>query len=171
MKRAEVFMVKVVKNTWMIVVDEIGWSWLSENIYENGLKLDVDPPFSQPTLRFSPAFATAAKMEKMLFGIYLAPAVLDTLGIGLIFWYMLIHIPVKSILGFPKMGVPLVIIHFRLGFSLTKTIYFGVPPFMETPIWYFLRDFPCAWFNLEDPSQKGAAPVSWSIKAHQIDVD
>ena len=29
---------------------------------------------------------------------------------------------------FPKMGVPLVIIHF------SSTLHFGVPPFMETPI-------------------------------------
>ena len=32
------------------------------------------------------------------------------------------------------MGVPLVIIHFRLGFSLI-TIHFGVPLFQETSMW------------------------------------
>ena len=32
------------------------------------------------------------------------------------------------------MVVPLVIIHFRLGFSLTKPSSYGVPPFVETRI-------------------------------------
>ena len=39
----------------------------------------------------------------------------------------------------PQMGVPPVIIHLKSGFSRTKTIHFGVPPFVETPIsgWRF----------------------------------
>ena len=35
------------------------------------------------------------------------------------------------------MGVPLVVIHFRLGFSFI-TIHFGVPPFMEPPICIYI---------------------------------
>ena len=42
-----------------------------------------------------------------------------------------------------EMEVPLVINHLRLGFSLTKTIRLGVPPFQppfqETPIWVCLK--------------------------------
>ena len=36
------------------------------------------------------------------------------------------------------MGVPPVIIHFRLGFSLTKTIHLEVPPFMETRTYIYI---------------------------------
>ena len=46
---------------------------------------------------------------------------------------MLSHVNPMVLSRFPKMGVPLVIIHFRLGLSLTKTIgldlqLHGVPP-------------------------------------------
>ena len=35
-------------------------------------------------------------------------------------------------------GVPLVIIHFRLGFSIVNHSSYGVPPFIETPILYHI---------------------------------
>jgi hypothetical protein len=39
-----------------------------------------------------------------------------------------------SIWRFPKIGVPQVTIHFRLGFSMNETIYWGTPMTMETSI-------------------------------------
>ena len=40
--------------------------------------------------------------------------------------------PETIIWGGPKIGVPLFIIHFRLGFVTYKPFIFGVLPFMET---------------------------------------
>ena len=37
------------------------------------------------------------------------------------------------------MGVPLVLIHFRLGFSRINHPLIGVPPFMEIPIYIYNR--------------------------------
>ena len=40
-----------------------------------------------------------------------------------------------EIWGFPEIGVPLFIIHFRLGFFLTNHPAMGLPALMETPIY------------------------------------
>ena len=40
---------------------------------------------------------------------------------------------INDIWRFPKIEVPLVIIHFRWVLSTTKAIHFRVPPFIEKP--------------------------------------
>ena len=61
---------------------------------------------------------------------------------------------------FPEIGLPLVIIHFRLGFSMKETIYFGGVPMVFL---CFSCGFPMVFLGLGYPrvkSWKGNKPIS-----------
>ena len=65
-----------------------------------------------------------------------------------------------TIWGFPEMRVPLVIIHFRLGFSLANQPAIGVPPWLWNPalslyLWYGIQS------SSEDVSRQRPMLISW----------
>ena len=52
--------------------------------------------------------------------------------------YIFLHFPIW---GFPKIGVPLVIIHFRLGISMKYSSSYWGTPFMETPTYIYIYTY------------------------------
>ena len=61
------------------------------------------------------------------------------------------------------MGVPLVIIHFRLGFSIIKTIHLGVPPHLWNPPELKIWIFGYVWNCGRPPKYFKMSTLIWNI--------
>ena len=66
--------------------------------------------------------------------------------------------PFGSIWRFPKIGVPLVIIHLQMDFPV-KTVHLRVPPFMEHPC---KPHFTLCWMGFPHDQRSTSKAVPWS---------